>query len=522
MKKSKKFLKVLSATAIAAIMATTMASTAAFAATGGTINVDITASGDTGVQSTDSLTYYKVANLTQNPTYNWEWNATAFGGTVPPEVSIYDLNNSGVTTDNVKTLANLLANKVSGDGTALSLDNITTPTKFTATVTDDGYYLVLAKSTNSAGKIYQPMLIEVKNGNPSEITGAKTSTITFDKAIMKINDAYKKDGAAIGKNDETAGVGAIATTAGEVDDVFGGDTAVAGKDDTVTYMLTAQLPAYDTTNVTTLTTKFQITDTLEDGLTYQNDVKVYLDNSTDGTVDAWDTADAEINDLTNTPASNGFTVALDDSVVLNNPNKKVFVVFTAKVNGNATVNADSNDNTATLTYANEYATGNGSSTLTDTVAVFTTKVDVNKEFYNEDGTKVTGTLPEATFELWKDGNKVADGKTSTADGTLTFSGLAEGTYTLKETVAPQGYKAAAEKTITITATKSDEVYTGAFVFGGASTTDSVTVENHAGKSLPGTGGVGTTMFTIGGIALVVVAGGMLTIYMKKRKTSEEE
>ena len=44
-----------------------------------------------------------------------------------------------------------------------------------------------------------------------------------------------------------------------------------------------------------------------------------------------------------------------------------------------------------------------------------------------------------------------------------------------------------------------------------------TIFNAKGLSLPGTGGMGTTLFTFGGLVLVLVAGIMFVVYIRRQK-----
>lgn len=88
--------------------------------------------------------------------------------------------------------------------------------------------------------------------------------------------------------------------------------------------------------------------------------------------------------------------------------------------------------------------------------------------------------------------------------------------------------------VTITPVESQGVYTGAAQLAitnansAASQADhiemkdgnvlfQVTIKNHKGISLPGTGGIGTTGFMVAGAALLVLAGGLLTGYMLKNR-----
>lgn len=113
----------------------------------------------------------------------------------------------------------------------------------------------------------------------------------------------------------------------------------------------------------------------------------------------------------------------------------------------------------------------------------------------------------------KDENAVADDEVKTNDqGKLQFVGLEEGTYQLVETVAPDGYNKLADpiKVIisaiynpggTLNQWKAD-VENGSALNG----THVIKVENNKGALLPDTGGMGTVIFTVAGIA--IIAGGI--------------
>ncbi len=115
--------------------------------------------------------------------------------------------------------------------------------------------------------------------------------------------------------------------------------------------------------------------------------------------------------------------------------------------------------------------------------------------------------------------------TTDANGVLTFAGLMSGEYTITEIMAPDGYNLL-EKPISFTiswnptdgqfsmsdveGTSGNAVYdvkTGIFTF---------EIENNAGMELPGTGGMGTTLFYILGAVLVCSAGVLLITRRRMR------
>lgn len=94
--------------------------------------------------------------------------------------------------------------------------------------------------------------------------------------------------------------------------------------------------------------------------------------------------------------------------------------------------------------------------------------------------------------------------TTDDNGAASFDGLANGTYYLVETKAPDGYNRL-EKPFKVEVT------------GGTAEVDlSVTakVENQAGTLLPSTGGMGTTVFYV--LGFVLVMGAVVLLVTKKR------
>jgi LPXTG-motif cell wall-anchored protein len=97
--------------------------------------------------------------------------------------------------------------------------------------------------------------------------------------------------------------------------------------------------------------------------------------------------------------------------------------------------------------------------------------------------------------------------TSDENGKAVFYGLAYGKYFLVETESPPGYNTLLQAVeLTVDQTSHQQEHT-------------VTVKNESGVVLPSTGGMGTTLFTVGGIFLMCAAGCLLCI--KKRRSVQE-
>ena len=103
------------------------------------------------------------------------------------------------------------------------------------------------------------------------------------------------------------------------------------------------------------------------------------------------------------------------------------------------------------------------------------------------------------------------------DGIITFVGLGAGEYTITELEAPEGYnKLKASIKIRIDANVEQTAQTCAWTVTKDETTLVVddnlygfTVENNKGITLPGTGGMGTTIFYVVGGLLILCAGALL-------------
>jgi LPXTG-motif cell wall-anchored protein len=94
--------------------------------------------------------------------------------------------------------------------------------------------------------------------------------------------------------------------------------------------------------------------------------------------------------------------------------------------------------------------------------------------------------------------------TSDAAGLINIEGLDAGDYALTEVKAPVGYNILQKpQTVNVSARTTGSDYSNA------------TVLNSKAIKLPSTGGIGTTMFTIGGLAILFLAGAFLVVNRKK-------
>ena len=265
---------------------------------------------------------------------------------------------------------------------------------------------------------------------------------------------------------------------------------------------------------------------------------------------------------------NGFTFTITGNTNWASSGKSgnVIVKYNAIVNKFAVVGDTGNPNEVDLEFSNNPDTNSTGETPKDIVTSFTYQLNVTKEDGNT-GIK----LKDARFALYRlvddpDGgekkeyvtidaeNKVsgwqdelptvtlnpgaADEKTvkgnivTDVNGEMSVIGLDAGTYYLTECVAPDGYNLLDKdvkikitavysddgKTITkLTVTVDDEKTTDGNTANGQL---EVTVKNFSGVELPGTGGIGTTIFyTLGGLLAV---GAAVFLVTKKRMSGVEE
>ena len=202
---------------------------------------------------------------------------------------------------------------------------------------------------------------------------------------------------------------------------------------------------------------------------------------------------------------------------------------------------------------------NTGETPEDKVIVFTYELDVTKylgtkqttaaaddagfKLYNADKTKVA-TVVDNKITGWvtvtNGGTEGTEVKTDD-NGQFKFIGLDDGTYVLAETKVPDGYNQMEDLTLVISATTVNnqtwagtpgealtalELYhnekTGNPVSTAGDKKDIVSDEiiNKQGSQLPSTGGIGTTLFYVGGGAMVAVAG--VFLITKKRMGKKED
>ena len=269
-------------------------------------------------------------------------------------------------------------------------------------------------------------------------------------------------------------------------------------------------------------------DVEEAGLTFDPDsVEVFVGDEVTGTkITTGYTVDTS-------PADGcTFEIVFDDLKKVSGvtANSIITVTYKSQLNGNAVLGEHGNVNKAQLEYSNNPRGDGKGETPWDNVIVFTYKVVVNK--IDQAGDPLEGAQFTLTKKT-KNGTDVV--KTMDVNTTLTqftLSGLDDGEYTLTETVTPAHYNTIspitftvnADHTITWETERREDILTslsgdkkvGEITFSVDKTAGTLTtnVINNIGTTLPGTGGIGTTIFYVIGGGLMVAAA--ILLITKKR------
>lgn len=263
-------------------------------------------------------------------------------------------------------------------------------------------------------------------------------------------------------------------------------------------------------------------DTMDKGLTFNDDVKVKKSGETE---DLIQNQDYEL--ITNpTDKTCTFEIKFIDTFLKAiNAETKIEVTYSATLNGDAKI-YEANENTTYLTYGNN---NNTTDRKTHTVSYeikvlkYTKTTDnplANATFslYNAETAGMPYKLVQKTgttdYRLAMTGQSGITEITTNDKGKFSIQGLKPGDYWLEETAAPKGYNKL---------TKRIKVHineAGNYVINDENTgspISQVEVENKSGTVLPSTGGAGTTMIYLIGGALVLGSGVVLVTKRRVKK-----
>lgn len=385
-------------------------------------------------------------------------------------------------TSNLKATAT--SNKITESKTAFEFNTL-----------NPGYYLVYV----TGGKEIQSSLVTVEEG--------KTNIVNLKTEAPSITKRAEQDTVSIGQ--------------------------------VVKYTVTGSVP--DTTGYAEYV--YHIHDTLSNGLDFVNDaagaaVTGDTVNVTVAFKDAGVTAEGTTPTTATLNTTNKRKMSLDLSKWVRNnqknKGKEFTVTYYAKVNKEAVVTEQNN---ATLEYGNNPSdttttTPSEDKTPTYPLDILKTKKDSHEKLagakfslYTSETDAKNGTNPIKV--TGSNGNYVVDPTSHTTefesvssiDGkgyNLQVNGLAEGTYYLVETKAPDGFnKLTAPIVVKITKSTDTDANNWTISKDGTDETDKIIdVANSTGSILPSTGGMGTIAFTVVAALLVL---GVAVSFIRDRK-----
>lgn len=498
MKKLKRVLAVL----LTAIMTLAMATTAFAAAPQGSLTVTVNAKNTLEGQT---IKVYKLFGLSvSRKSYNYVVNET-YKTMIAKALGVPETSTSEVLYNK---LAEYKGNptaiqKFADDFTAAALKEKIAETKssgklgqvseYKFTDLDYGYYLVYQTGTKEL----------------------QSSLVTVDELEKTVN--LKGEAPSIEKtaDKETVEIGQV-----------------------VTYTIKGIIP--DTTGYDSYV--YKIKDTLSNGLDFVKNAQGEAQVGTDYVVSVQikDGAASTPTAILSEDNNRTMTLDLSDWIKANQANKgqEFTVTYYAKVNANAVV---TEKNSASLEYGNDQS--NTTTTKPSEAKTPTYPLQIHKLIKGQNSSY----LADATFRLYKteqdakantnpitvtgsNGSYTVDPTSqnydmvSIGEGTtlgsmnLKLNGLAAGDYWLVETKAPDGYSGITAP-IKITITKSTDTDVNNWTISKDNTKEDdkiIDIENSAGTILPGTGGMGTILFTVVGVALILVVAASFVISRRKR------
>lgn len=375
--------------------------------------------------------------------------------------------------------------------TATSSSSGTAPApngKKTATVSnlDYGYYLVVPNPKGSTDPT-----------NPSRGTDAMLVNVNSATAVtMDLKTVYPTVTKTVGSN---------------------ANHASASVGDTLNFTLTSTVPDI---SEYTQGYQFSFVDTLSEGLTFNSGSVVVKINGT-----AVEATDYQVSTSGQTFTINfgktgsGLLEGKYDATGLftGKAGQAITVTYTATLNEKAQIATD-NTNTVKVVYSNNPSTNGTGESGESKTHQYTFGFDLNKtdgtnglagakfKLQDSEGTDIK--LVNAGSDTYRPAKADEEGTalaevTTPEGGVIHFTGLAEGTYKLVETAAPEGYNKVADPiTVSIEATYGQDGILQSWSVN-SNGQNAVEVVNHAGTILPGTGGIGTVVFTVAGIVLIV-------------------
>ena len=369
-----------------------------------------------------------------------------------------------------------------------------------------GYWFV----TSTTGS-----LVSLNSIDANEMVFDKNNPPEIDKSITGVPDG--DDHIAADGNSADAKVG----------DAVNYTVEIIAKKGAQNYVFHDKMSAGLTYDPTTLT----IAD-----LTAGEDYTVVYSNATPATAAQAENSDIEAGDN----ITIRFSKAYLDTI---NTDTTITITYSAEINDNAVIDSTGNPNTVKLEYGhqpgNENGTQPGPDSREETVTVYTYAIAIKK--VNTAGEPLEGVTFSFPFAVETDGNYYKYAGSGTASlqtnsaGEITIYGVNAGTYNITETATLEGYNVLTTSVPVQAQLLSATTTTKTFYIdeNGVETqtaTDTVVtyqnddfaatvvmVINKAGVELPSTGGIGTTIFYIAGIVMVL---GAAAVIIARRKAEQ--
>ena len=467
------------------------------------------------------------------------------------------LNNklSAALTANATTVKNALEAAVKNGGVAMAETDATGHTS--ADQLEQGLYLVVeTRVPENVTSTCNPFFVSLPM---TTIDGAAWS---YDVTVYPKNQTGNPD---LEKTVREA-KNSTGKNTGSLTDIKDGyeHTATASVGDVVDYQIISTLPTI--TSKASSLSDYTYADTLSKGIKYnKNDVVIefFKDAGCTDKITTWDensgkftvAYDADANTMTIRMTDTGLAEINEAATVYTDSVKRGYSDCTMRITYAATLTSDAkmgdidNPNEVVLTWKRTNTTY--FDTLKDCCHVYTYGVDVLKQFSDNGGNvrNVKFRLHNDTDDCYiiadlKDGIYYAKGITSKKSDATTFipnssghivvKGLEDDTYSLTEIATDKGYVLLRDAVKIVIKTSENgqcekcgaKLLTASATVNGKDTsmTDGnaivpLTVVNNPGFDLPKTGGYGTWMFTVGGVALL---GAAAFIVIRSRKHKNEQ